>query len=281
MKSAVCMIVRNEARDIAEWIGFHVLAGFDTQIIFDNCSDDGTELVIRAAARHYDIRFHTWENRSKAAQTLAYEAACAAYRLEFDWMAFIDSDEFFVTASGEAVNPFLARYEAWSAVAVNWAVYGANGHEDFPDGLVTEAFTRRADTGFFQARHVKSIIRPRLALSCPNPHYFRMEEAADGHYCDTHGNYMLWVRSPETPGGVLRGVSRALPNYSVCRINHYFTRSRAHFLAKLRRGYPSDLVVRKMEEFDTYNRNDIDDPVASRWAAGVREAMAALALQAA
>jgi hypothetical protein len=128
---------------------------------------------------------------------------------------------------------------------------------------------------------VKSVIRPRLARSCPNPHYFRMEEAADGHYCDTNGNYMLWVRSPETPGGVLRGVSRAEPDYGVCRINHYFTRSRAHFLAKLKRGYPSDLVIRKMEEFDTYNRNDIEDPVAARWAGWVRQAVAALELRAA
>jgi glycosyltransferase involved in cell wall biosynthesis len=277
MKSAVCLIVRNEARDIAEWIAFHALAGFDTQIIFDNGSDDGTDRIIQAASRQYDIRFHSWENRSAAAQTLAYEAACTAYKLEFDWIAFIDSDEFLVTAAGEPVNQFLARYDGWSAIAVNWAVYGANGHTDYPPGLVTESFTRRADTVFFEARHVKSIIRPRLARGCPNPHYFHMSEHIDGHYCDPSGHYMLWVRSPETPGGVLRGVSRAMPDYTHCRINHYFTRSRAHFLAKLKRGYPADMAVRKLEEFDIYDRNEIEDPMPPATLAALRHAVGRLA----
>jgi len=264
VKSAVCLIVRDEARDILEWIAHHARAGFDTQIIFDNASTDGTADLIREAARHHDIRFHDWQNHSAQSQTLAYEAACEAYKREFDWIAFLDSDEFFFTESGEPVNDFLARYESWSAVGINWAIYGANGHEDYPPGLVTNSFLHRAGEDFFPARHVKSIIRPHLAINCPNPHYFAMREATDGHYCDTHATYMLWHRAPEAPGGVLRGVSRAAPDYSIARINHYFTRSRAHWLAKLRRGYPSDVAIRKLEEFDTYNRNEVYDPIALR-----------------
>jgi glycosyltransferase involved in cell wall biosynthesis len=276
MKSAVCLIVRNEVRDIQEWIAFHGLAGFDTQIIFDNASDDGTAALIRNAARRYDIRFHDWTDRSRDSQTLAYNAACEAYRQEFDWIAFLDSDEFFVTTETVPVNQFLARFEGWSAIAVNWAVYGANGHAEAPPGLVTENFTRRADENFFPARHVKSIVRPALALRCGNPHYFWMREDIDGHYCDTQGRYMLWLRAPEAQGGVVRGVSRALPDYSVARINHYFTRSRAHWLAKLARGYPSDVAVRKLEEFDEYDRNEIADPIAARHAEALHDAVALL-----
>jgi glycosyltransferase involved in cell wall biosynthesis len=276
MKSAVCLIVRDEARDIQEWIAFHALAGFDTQIIFDNGSTDGTAARTRAAAAQYDIRFHDWENRSAGSQVLAYQAACEAYRLEFDWMAFIDSDEFLVTPDGEPVNDFLARFEGWSAIAVNWAVYGSNFHDSAPDGLVVENFTRRAEADFFPARHVKSIIRPHLAQSCPNPHYFAMREDIDGHYCDARGQYMLWVRAPEVEGGVLHGVSRAAPDYTLCRVNHYFTRSRAHWLAKLARGYPSDFVIRKMAEFDTYDRNEVADPIAMRNLETLKHAVARL-----
>jgi glycosyltransferase involved in cell wall biosynthesis len=141
------MIVRNEARDIAEWIAFHAEAGFDTQLIFDNLSTDGTDRIVRNAARHYDIRFHAWENQSARTQLLAYEAACTAYKLEFDWIAFIDSDEYLVTHTGEKINAMLARYDGWSAVAINWAIYGANGHEDFPEGLVTDNFHHPAAAG--------------------------------------------------------------------------------------------------------------------------------------
>ena len=111
MKSAVCLIVRNEAAHILEWIAFHALAGFDTQIIFDNASDDGTAALIQHAAIQHDIRFHHWPNHSAQSQALAYEAACQAYRLEFDWIAFIDSDEFLVTADAAPINALLARYE--------------------------------------------------------------------------------------------------------------------------------------------------------------------------
>jgi glycosyltransferase involved in cell wall biosynthesis len=211
MKIAACLIVRNEVRDIDEWIAHHALAGFDTQIIFDNGSTDGTAERIHTAARHYDIRFHNWVNRSKQAQTLAYEAACEAYKQEFDWIAFLDSDEFLITPNGESAAALLVRFENWSAVGLNWAVYGSNGHTDAPPGLVLENFTRRADETFFPARHVKSIVRPRLAISCPNPHFFNMKGSIEHRYCDVHGNPMLWLHAPEAPGGVLRGLSGAQP----------------------------------------------------------------------
>ena len=279
MKIAVCLIVRNEARDIDEWIAHHALAGFDTQIIFDNGSTDGTVERIHAAARTYDIRFHNWVNRSKQAQTLAYEAACTAYKLEFDWIAFLDSDEFFITPNGESAPAFLERFEDWSAVALNWAVYGSSGHANAPPGLVLENFTRRADESFFPARHVKSIVRPGLATGCPNPHVFNMQGNAERRYCDARGNPMLWLLAPEGPGGVIRGLSRAQPDYTAARINHYFTRSRAHWLAKLNRGYPSDVAIRTLEEFDTYDRNELADPIALRNITALRTAVAQLAAE--
>jgi glycosyltransferase involved in cell wall biosynthesis len=122
MKTAICLIVRNEARDIAEWIAFHALVGFDTQIIFDNRSDDATPAIINAAGRCYDIRFHDWGNRTPESQVLAYEAACEAYRLEFDWMAFVDSDEFVIPDDPIPINDYLARFEGFSGVALPWAM---------------------------------------------------------------------------------------------------------------------------------------------------------------
>lgn len=276
MKTAVCLVVRNEVRDIEEWIAYHALLGFDLQIIFDNCSDDGTGERIKAAARTADIRYHYWENRTGRFQYLAYDAACEAYKLEFDWIAFLDSDEFLVLPGGQLVNQFLAGFEGWSALGLNWAMYGSSGHIEFPPGLVVESYTRRAGADFFPARHVKPVIRPRFAIRLANPHYFDMREDMDGHYCDARGQYMLWLRAPEVPGGVLRGVTRAEPDYSLAQINHYFTRSRAHWLAKLRRRYPEDVNFRTMDEFDEYDRNEVYDPMPDGTLAALRRAVAAM-----
>jgi glycosyltransferase involved in cell wall biosynthesis len=263
MKSAICLIVRNEARDIAEWIAFHALAGFDAQIIFDNRSDDQTAAIIKAAGTLHDIRFQDWPESGPRSQVAAYEAACAAYREEFEWIAFIDSDEFLVLPEDEPVNRFLARFEAWSGVALNWAIYGADGHEDFPPALVVDSFRRRARPDFFPARHVKSIVRPHFIERCLNPHCFALRGHVAGSYADAAGRPMQWWPAPEL-GGILPGVSFAPPDYSLARVNHYFTRSRAHWRAKLRRGYPSDVAVRKMAEFELYNRNEIVDTTAQR-----------------
>jgi hypothetical protein len=275
MKSAICLIVRNEARDIAEWIAFHALAGFDTQIIFDNRSEDATPAIVQAASRLHDIRYHDWPDRSPRSQVAAYEAACAAYKLEFDWIAFIDSDEFVLPADPIPINAFLSRFDAYAGIAIPWAIYGANGHETFPETLVVESFTRRAPADFFPARHVKSIVRPAFANRCLNPHCFDLRGHRLGSYCDTRGRPMQWLLAPEL-GGIAPGLSRDLPDYGVARINHYFTRSRGHWRAKLKRGYPSDVALRKMEEFETYDRNDIHDPIAGRMLPALRPAVAAI-----
>jgi glycosyltransferase involved in cell wall biosynthesis len=272
MKSAICLIVRNEARDIAEWIAFHAVIGFDTQIIFDNRSDDATAMIIKAAAKQYDIRYHFWGNMSQRSQVLAYEAACEAYKLEFDWIAFVDSDEFVMPGDDVRINEFLGRFAEYSGIALPWAIYGANGHENFPQALVLESFTRRAPGDFFPARHVKSIIRPGFAQRCMNPHCFDLRGHRLGSYCDVGGRIMQWWTVPET-GGIVPGLSKHEPAYGGWRINHYFTRSRAHWMAKLKRGYPSDVAVRRMEEFEAYDRNEIDDPVALRYLPRLRAAI--------
>jgi glycosyltransferase involved in cell wall biosynthesis len=275
MKTAICLIVRNEARDIAEWIAFHALVGFDTHIIFDTRSDDATPAIIQAAGRTYDIRFHDWPDSTPRSQVLAYEAACEAYRLEFDWIAFVDSDEFVIPGAHVPINDYLARFDGFSGLAMPWAIYGANGHADFPEAMVIDAFSRRADTDFSVVRHVKSIIRPGFAGRCLNPHCFELRGHRLGSYCDTHGREMAWQEAAEW-GGIIPGVARDLPDYADGRINHYFTRSRAHWLRKLQRGYPSDHAIRKMEEFDEYDRNDMSDPIAHRYLSDLRPALARL-----
>ena len=277
MKTAVCLIVRNEVRDIAEWIAFHALAGFDTQIIFDNRSDDGTTDIVKSAGARYDIRYHHWPHSGPDSQVSAYEAACAAYKLEFDWIAFVDSDEFVVIAGAEPIGDYLARFEGWSGVALNWAIYGSDGHEAFPDGLVMESFTRRAGLDFFPVRHVKSIIRPGFAARCLNPHCFDLRGHRLGSYATPRQRPMQWWPAPEL-GGILPGVSLELPDYATARINHYFTRSRAHWLAKLARGYPSDIAIRKRAEFDIYDRNDVRDAMPEAVLRDLKRNVAALAL---
>lgn len=269
MRTAICMNVRNEEQDIAEWMAFHAEAGFGTQIVFDNASTDRTASLVRAAGRLWDVRYHHWGQSDHTYQVDAYFTACHIYRHDFDWIAFIDSDEYLALTAPQPIGEFLAPLGAFGAVGINWAIYGSNGHDARPDGLLTEAFTRRAEAGFFPNRHIKSIVQPKAVLACTNPHWFEL----DGSYCDPAGRPLNWLTDA---GAVHRGLTATAPDYTQCRVNHYFTRSRAQWAAKVRRGYPADIAIRKLEEFEEYDRNDVVDTIATRHAPAVRARIAAI-----
>lgn len=269
MKVAVCLVVKNEAADIAEWIAYATAIGVDTLIVYDNNSDDDTVRIVQAAATLYDIRLQRWGRTDRRSQMDVYEHAFRTWGGEFDWIGCFDADEFLVLHGGRTLASLLDRPAACGAVALNWAIFGSNGHEDVPDVPLIAAFTRRSKAIFFPNRHIKAFIRPAAMRSCQNPHYFDV----DGHYEHAEGRRVAWF---PVPAGNYeeRGVTAAEPSYAVGQINHYFVRSRSHWRRKLARGYPTGILGRTEDEFDTYDLNDVEDRSACAWLPAVEERLA-------
>ena len=166
-------IVKNEARHIAEWLAWQFIVGFDTVILLDNGSTDATIAIAQDFAPARDVRVVGWPSTAPDYQMRGYEHIARAMAEEFEWLGFFDADEFLRLDDGLTLKGLLAaRPEA--AVALPWVIFGSNGHDEFPDGLLVETFTRRAEPQFGPNHHVKSIIRPALMESCLNPHAFAM-----------------------------------------------------------------------------------------------------------
>lgn len=255
-------IVKNEEAHIAEWLAWQFLAGFDTVFLLDNASTDATATIARALAPKLDIRVFDYPYAGPDYQLRGYEQMARALAGQYDWLAFFDTDEFLRLDAGLSLKTLLgARPEA--AVAVSWAMFGSNGHQEKPAGLVLESFTRRAGPEFPPNRHVKSIIRPELMEAALNPHVFAM----DGGYVDLAGRPVAW--------GHLPGLLAHDPDYAGGALNHYFTRSAAHWREKLARGYPD--TVRPAGDFVTYDRNEVEDTRAAARANEVRALLAPLA----
>ncbi|WP_081368908.1 glycosyltransferase family 92 protein [Granulibacter bethesdensis] len=264
-KSAVCLVVRDEAQDILEWVAFHSAVGFDTQIIFDNCSTDETPRLLQAISKIVDVRVIPWQNRGALYQENAYLTAASIFRKEFEWMAFIDSDEFFIPELPVSLEKYLQAFPNAGGIAVNWALYGSNNHQQSPDGFIIKNFTRRSESSFFPNRHIKSLVRPESIVSAGNPHFFNL----DAPYFTASGAPLEWFKNEH--GVMLKGVSASEPDYKGARINHYFTKSFEHWKKKVKRGYNSAANSRKIEEFSIYDQNQIEDLIAFRYLAKTQE----------
>ena len=88
------------------------------------------------------------------------------------------------------------------------------------------------------------------------------------------GRPLEWERGPD--GSLHRGITHTPPDHTVAQVNHYFTRSRAHWLQKAARGYPNPESRLKLNQFDEYDRNEVEDPPALWAVADVHRHRAAL-----
>jgi len=246
-KKAVCCIVKNEERDFAEWIAFHLKAGFDTIIVYDNVSDDRTRDITLEFTEKFDVRLVKWKSLEQGRQFTAYSDAVARFGGDFEWMLFIDSDEFFIEKFSSNANlTFLDRFDIdVSQILLNWVTFGSSGHKKFPDGLVITNFVYRVPDEGSVNKHTKAFVRPGDVLSCNHPHQFPVK----GRSVDVLGNDIIWS---ETYGpGIIAGP----PIFSGPRIHHYWTRSESHWLVKDARQRPDSdrppLGIGALRAFDS------------------------------
>ncbi len=220
-KIAVSAIFKDEAPYLLEWLAFHKIIGVDLFVLYDNGSTDGGAELIRRSNFARNVTLIDWPGQ--AAQIPAYQDFCANHAARFDWAAIIDIDEFIMPAFGASIREPLMRriYADYSAILLQWLVFGPSGHHDRPDGLVIENYTLRIPETLPASRHVKSLVRGKAVTSAgTTPHIINVS----GPTCDTRGQAVLsYAQQPNEC-------------HEVMAINHYFTKSRADWLAKLRRG---------------------------------------------
>ncbi len=233
MKTALVGIVKNEEHDILYWLAWHALLGVNSFILFDDDSDDGTRDLIAAASVHWDIRlFHIHEHSLDLTdqgymdrQKQVYlDALTAVDEQHFDWVGFLDTDEYIKLNDHASLPEFLDSLPADAgAVALHWKVYGHNDLITTPSLPPTHSFSRHSTAEEPINRHVKSFIRP----SCwkkdewVNVHYFELKK---GHYVTASGEPVTWSTVP--------GITKEAPDWSVACLMHFQRRSLEQFVKR-------------------------------------------------
>ncbi|MDF7674043.1 glycosyltransferase family 2 protein [Acetobacteraceae bacterium ESL0709] len=184
-RTAALLCVRNARKTLHWWIAHHLAVGFDTLLICDDHSDDGTWEFLQNAAHRYDIRIaqtdlsigETITRRETAQRELVRTSGES-----LGWILPLAVDEYFYPES-DSVSSFMQQlkdkygeetFNLTMSFPIHWCICGLNGHD--PDKLDGNSpspralFTRHAPQGFNDHKIVRFICRPEaLAERLPDP----------------------------------------------------------------------------------------------------------------
>lgn len=228
MRTAICSIAKNENDYILEWVEYHLGLGFGKIFIYDN-NDPGDESlprVLKSQCESSRVEILDWRGR-RDFQLAAYNDCYEGPGASFDWIAFIDIDEFITFGDGARavdINGFLGNVDPGiDAIEVNWMIFGDCGLARKGEGGVLSRFRVPLDLSDHDNFHVKTIARTGRHLRFnASPHYIE-------------GGSGLIVDDCLRP--VIRRGPFKSPSYDRLYIRHYGTKTVEEFIRdKIPRG---------------------------------------------
>ena len=165
----LCAIGRLENRYAREFVTWHRDLGFSKVVIYDNNRGDEEhfEEVLKDFIESGFVDIVDFRDRD-VVQLAAYNDCYARYGSSYDWMMFLDFDEFLVLKKHKTIQEFLQGFSC-DVIKLNRMLYGDSGlvHDD--GRPLNERFTvpipfdKCLGYTFPENNHVKSIVRCGLS----------------------------------------------------------------------------------------------------------------------
>lgn len=255
---ALCAIARLENSYIQDWLDYHLSLGFDHVFIYDNYHTGESRIheVIDTESDHYHGKVTIIEVPNKPSyQITAYNECYKRSSKDFDWVCFIDIDEYLtfdVRFDGpKCIQDFVQRFDAETdAILINWQIFDDNGYVVSDGRSVQERFLKPLPKWFSPFNmfgkqpmnlHVKSILHTNRDLSFHGPHVAN----GVGKVCNAIGEN---VSNTPLQNNVC---------WEVCYLRHFIQKTITEYLrVKLCRGGGSGMVYH-LEGFFALNKPTI------------------------
>lgn len=151
MKTAICAIIKNEHLFLEEWIEWHLGLGFDAIHLFEDKGSDSHEEICE---KYSNVYLRRYESDNKIRQILSnqensgrqkdlYSWFAINYRSIYDWVAFIDIDEFLFFSEDYSLERLCNEYGDCPAVLLYWKMMGASGNIRKQKNVI-ESYTEEA-----------------------------------------------------------------------------------------------------------------------------------------
>ena len=246
--SVGCSFKNNTLHRLPEFLAYHAVIGASRFYLINGETDPtlGIELL-----RPYSgfVKHIHMPGVGLISNTHVHNTLTNSARGETRWLAYLDVDEFLMPMCKNSVVEVLEDYDDYSALYVNWQIFGSSGLISRP-AWWTERFVHRSHVDFFVNRHVKCIGNPEKMHAFITPHY---APTTDGRSVN------------EFYQGV--GGSHSEIHTSKIRLNHYVVGSLDDF--------KEDIALFGYKDWDFFNihdRNEVfDDSIWVRFGEKVKE----------
>jgi hypothetical protein len=232
MKVAICLIIKNENEYLEEWLQHHRNLGFNYFIIYDNNSSFSVENYLKINNNdNKDIAIYHWKDNEHASQLRAYKHCCDNFKELYDYILFIDTDEFLMLKHHKTIQEFIDSKPKFDGFGIYWRMYGMN--------MTNSRIPIKDYKLYSYDNHIKSILNPKKVIRFLDPHKATLEK--NNVYIDELNRNII------SPIG--------LHTSKEIYIKHTWTRSLSEWNEKLKRG-SGDKVVRNYteKEFIDYNK---------------------------
>jgi len=254
MKVVICAIAKCENEYINDWINYHLNLGVDEIYLYDNNDEDYEPVESRIKINQGKVviqkipGLRTINSYDKFGfQAKLYNEFYQAHCHEFDWIGFLDIDEFIVLKKWSDIKSFLNdnKFKNYKVIRLNWHMFGDDGLIERDMSIpIYKGITKRL-RGHINEKDGKEFVRGGLEgvniCSC--------------HYCRINRVMPRQVMPDGKPtrgkGSQLKG-DLGLHNCEEAYINHYKTKTLSEFInQKMARGTDAVFIDRKID-FDYY-----------------------------
>ena len=226
-KILLCTIARNENKYILEFINHYRNINVSKIIIYDNNQIDGENFldILKDFIKINFIKIIDIRGFQRP-QKKAYDHCYNYNKYKYEWIAFLDIDEYLFLLNYTYINDFLSSnvFKSCQSIIINWKYYGDNDKIFYEPKPLRERFinpiniTEEIMNNTYIYCAAKTIVKGGLHLNWGHfPHYLK-----NTINCRPNGSILKDYFTP--------------PDYSNAFIKHYTTKSTEEYIEKLNKG---------------------------------------------
>ncbi|MEP0071223.1 MAG: glycosyltransferase family 2 protein [Marinomonas sp.] len=126
-KLKLVAIARDESAYLPEWIYHHLSMGFDEIEVLVNYTEDNSITVLEKIGLKYPVKYRVIDksiiDESQDFQISAYKMAAKELSAGFDYLMFLDIDEFWTDSEGKKkIKDLLLEYNYPEALSFQWGI---------------------------------------------------------------------------------------------------------------------------------------------------------------